>query len=391
MYYNHWNGNHRYHTQRQYAPVTAYTADRPIYVNGFDINTGLYPVLNFQPENADYPFIYVPIAEFGRVGATVTWDPQAMVIRVTSDYDQIKAENEQLRQQVSQLQADMNKFLPRGNYPWVIMNRAIVAKQNEWIFYNNPADEGSLYKIRLDGSGKQKLNSDGTRFINVIADTVFYVNLTDNNKIYRVKTDGTGRAKVSEEQATFINVVGDWIYYRDSNPYANNRLYKIKTDGSNRTALTENDVISVIVIEDYLYFSETPGNFTPTRMRFDGTGRQAIAQVPAPVFSLSGEWLYYQNPYDQNSIYRVKLDGSQNTKLNSDNSFSITALGDWVYYENASDSFSVYRMRGDGSERTKLNNQASSYVNVMDDWIYYHSNNVLYRMKLDGSNQQVFG
>ncbi|QIZ08316.1 LysM peptidoglycan-binding domain-containing protein [Priestia megaterium] len=35
--------------QLQYKPVTAYTADRPILVNGVDINTGLYPVLNFQP------------------------------------------------------------------------------------------------------------------------------------------------------------------------------------------------------------------------------------------------------------------------------------------------------------------------------------------------------
>lgn len=104
---------------RQYVPVTAYTADRPIYVNNVDINTGLYPVLNYQPPSAQYPYIYVPIAEFRRVGANVIWDPQEMVIRVTSDYDQLKSENQQLREELNQLQAQVVNLVPRGNKPWV--------------------------------------------------------------------------------------------------------------------------------------------------------------------------------------------------------------------------------------------------------------------------------
>jgi hypothetical protein len=76
--------------QREYRPVTAYTATRPTLVNGVDINTGLYPVLNFQPAGAQYPYIYVLIAEFSRVGARVVWDEANQIIRVTSDYDQIR-------------------------------------------------------------------------------------------------------------------------------------------------------------------------------------------------------------------------------------------------------------------------------------------------------------
>src|SRR5262249_53388192 len=96
----------RYFNQyRQYEPVTAFTADRPIFVNGVDINTGIYPVLNFQPRNAQYPYIYVPISEFSRVGAKIFWDEEQMVFRITSDYDQLVAENQQLRQMISELKA----------------------------------------------------------------------------------------------------------------------------------------------------------------------------------------------------------------------------------------------------------------------------------------------
>lgn len=36
---------------RQYKPVTAYTVDRPVYVNNQDINKFPYQALNYQPEN----------------------------------------------------------------------------------------------------------------------------------------------------------------------------------------------------------------------------------------------------------------------------------------------------------------------------------------------------
>jgi outer membrane protein assembly factor BamB/LysM repeat protein len=104
MYDNYDYRNDHKNTNRQYGPVTAYEFDKPIYVNGVDINTGIYPVLHFQFRNTQYPFIYVPISEFGRVGAKVAWDNQYMVFRVTSDYDLLKVQNQQLRQRVTELE-----------------------------------------------------------------------------------------------------------------------------------------------------------------------------------------------------------------------------------------------------------------------------------------------
>lgn len=85
-----------------YRPVTAYTATRPILVNGIDINTGLYHVLNYQPVGAQYPYIYVPIAEFSRVGAQVVWDEANQIITVTTDYfDQIRRQRDLTEENIS--------------------------------------------------------------------------------------------------------------------------------------------------------------------------------------------------------------------------------------------------------------------------------------------------
>lgn len=63
------------------------------------------PFLNSQQEYArPYPFIYVPISELSRIGAKVTWDGKQMIYSVTSDYHQIKAQNQQLRQRLSQFE-----------------------------------------------------------------------------------------------------------------------------------------------------------------------------------------------------------------------------------------------------------------------------------------------
>ncbi|WP_342043380.1 outer membrane protein assembly factor BamB family protein [Bacillus sp. OTU2372] len=88
---------------RPYTPVTAYLADRPIYVNGAEVNTGIYPVLHFQRNHAQYPSVYVPISELTRIGARVFWDEKQMVFHVTSDYEVLKAQNEQLKQKITEL------------------------------------------------------------------------------------------------------------------------------------------------------------------------------------------------------------------------------------------------------------------------------------------------
>ncbi|MEH7304168.1 outer membrane protein assembly factor BamB family protein [Neobacillus drentensis] len=54
-------------------------------------------------ENA-YPSINVPISELSRIGAKVTWDGKQMAYTVTSDYHQIMAQNQQLRQRLSQFE-----------------------------------------------------------------------------------------------------------------------------------------------------------------------------------------------------------------------------------------------------------------------------------------------
>lgn len=67
-----------------YAPVTAYTVDAPVMINGVNVNGRPYPALNYRPANAQYPLIYLPATEFTRVGANVRWDSAAQRLVITA-------------------------------------------------------------------------------------------------------------------------------------------------------------------------------------------------------------------------------------------------------------------------------------------------------------------
>ncbi|MEY2196743.1 hypothetical protein AB7942_29120 [Neobacillus sp. BF23-41] len=69
---------------RQYKPVTAYTLSTPVNVNGVNINVPPYQALNYKPKGAQYEYVYVPIAQFSKVGANVMWDENSQTINVIS-------------------------------------------------------------------------------------------------------------------------------------------------------------------------------------------------------------------------------------------------------------------------------------------------------------------
>jgi hypothetical protein len=76
--------------RQQYKPVTAYTLSVPINVNGTNINNPPYPAINYKPEGVQYPYVYVPIAQFSKVGAKVNWNEMTQTLNVTTDYFALK-------------------------------------------------------------------------------------------------------------------------------------------------------------------------------------------------------------------------------------------------------------------------------------------------------------
>lgn len=378
-----------------YRPVTAYTATRPILVNGVDINAGLYPVLNYKPENAQYPFIYVPIAEFSRVGATVRWDAAQQLIVVESDYDQLKTQVERLSAENQSLRAQLAAYgpaVPQGNTSGNITNWGIAAKQGDWVYFSNISNNHRLYKMRLDGSSKSKLNDDDSLYLNVVGDWIYYINRTDQNKIYKIKTDGTGRARIdNDHSATSMVVDGDWIYYVTVSDQS--RIYKIKTDGTNKTKVGDDyGVTNLYEADGWIYYTAEAQSNKIYKIKTDGTQKTKLYDEAAAQLNVAGRWIYF-NKAVGGGTYRINTDGTGLTRLidEAGPSSSLNVDGDWIYYGYSK----LYKRRTDAPDTIELPTIPfgfSGLLNIVDDWIYFrvlYNGSKLYRMRTDGTQGEI--
>jgi hypothetical protein len=99
-----------------------------------------------------------------------------------------------------------------GNAPGNISNGGFVAVQDEWLYYNNKFVK-AFYKMRTDGTGRQRLNKDWCAALIVVGDWVYYTNRNDKDKLYRIRTDGKDRKKIVNNECEEIGAAGGWVYY----------------------------------------------------------------------------------------------------------------------------------------------------------------------------------
>ncbi|MCY6355153.1 DUF5050 domain-containing protein [Clostridium sp. ZS2-4] len=279
----------------------------------------------------------------------------------------------------------------KGNTAGNIVNVAMVAKSNGWIYYTNHADEGKLYKMQVDGNNKTKVSNDIPLYINVVDDWIYYCNLLDYGKLYKIRIDGTGRTKLCNDLAEEIIVENQWIYY--ANAAEDYKLYKIKNDGTNRTKLNNDYSANANLANGFIYYTNCSDNFRVYRIKADGTGRTALNNDKSGFLNVVDGWIYYENLSDSSKIYRITTSGTNRAKVSDQSGSFLNAADGWIYYTNLNNNNSLYKMKIDGTSNQALNDKGSFFIQVVDEYVYYENESDsynLYRIKNDGSENQKF-
>jgi len=153
----------------------------------------------------------------------------------------------------------------------------------DWV-YNLHCD--NIYKIRTDGSEKIKLSDDQVDYVNVEGDWIYYCEVSESwdwhcrtpdsggefwGNLYKMRLDGTEKTKLNDDKCEYINVAGDWIYY-----FIFENLYKIRTDGSGRRKLRGNIgyTMDLSVVGNWIFYWKIGGDALIHKIRTNGTGLQ---------------------------------------------------------------------------------------------------------------------
>lgn len=146
-----------------------------------------------------------------------------------------------------------------GSEKTILFDTAIgqIIKNGDYIYYVDYNDEGSIYKIKYDGTNIVKMiqgpinfsNSrvnqiDGYTNIGVINDYLYYINSNDERKLY--KTNGYTEAIVINASIYEIYVKDEYIYCKYSD-YNKSGLYLLDKTGKELKSITNKYIEEYIV------------------------------------------------------------------------------------------------------------------------------------------------
>lgn len=273
-----------------------------------------------------------------------------------------------------------------GNTFGNILNNGLVVQVDDWVYYSNSADEWKIYKKRIDGSENTKVSDYAGWGLNVIDDWIYYADMTEGENWFmcRVNIDDKTDEVLTDNPAINIIATKDWIYYLDGY-----HLYKTTPDGNVNISLTNQFVYHFLLYDDVIFYKILDENNSNAiyKMNTDGSNREKIYEGNLSIFHIDSEWLYVKNLEDEKKLYRISRDGSRLEKV-IDLSFSyMNIYDDWVYYV---DEDGIYKISLSGEHNMKLTDDTGTNINVIDGWVYYRCSTILKRVKMDGTETQVF-
>lgn len=277
-----------------------------------------------------------------------------------------------------------------GNTPENLIYRGSFAGYKDYVYYSIPKNEEKLYRMRTNGTDKQKIGDIKTKFINIISDRILFVNSDDMDKIYVMDLEGKDSTIFLDESVLFLFIRGEWLYFiKETEPQS---LYKMKVDKSFSTKILEDskktdkifDPPQYNITSDYIYYVDSSNALC--KVNFDGSDKTVIAQDNTGPFIVIKNWIYYINHSDSNKIYKVKTDGSRRAKFVDENVISMNASDGYIYF--SLESKGTYKMKYDGTGVKRLTDITGCDIHTYDKWIYFwdHSSGcgIAYQAKNDG-------
>lgn len=284
---------------------------------------------------------------------------------------------------------------------------AQVVQAGDWIYYSNPADNYSLYKINENAGGLIKLSDDrNIRIIDIKGDWIFYT--CDKEKItefVKIKTDGGSRTKLYQTYSTYLSgfhveIIDDYIYIIDDG------IYKIQIDDKKLVPIdTAVNIVTYTIEDDWIFYVEKDDDTDEAgfyKIRTDGSEKAFLCS--AGEFSLwdfigvSGGWIIMSEGQE---IYRISMDGkSKETIYTFDGVYGghmiLGLIDDCIYFKDAVEEMDgalrdeLFRLNISKGEKTFITDDAEELL-IDGEWIYYTtgaSGGSLNRIKTDGTRKQ---
>jgi hypothetical protein len=253
------------------------------------------------------------------------------------------------------------------------------------------------------GNTAGNLNNGG--YFCETADAIYFANPYDEGTLYKMNPDFTDIKKLSDAAIGYINSAGNYLYYYQKNSSAASSLgFVVHVSGLYRSDLTGNHVLCldksdcdrVNLIGNKVYYTKAVDGQMTLCLHSITTSKKdpkMLTDYLLKPSSSDGERLYYNGTERDHFLYSYDL-ATDNSQLLSQGSFWFPVYyGGSVYYLDPSADYSLCRLDLADGHTTVISDQRVDCFNLSEGYIYYQVNSQddpgLYMSRIDGSQRQL--
>jgi hypothetical protein len=292
-----------------------------------------------------------------------------------------------------------------GNSSGNIYNGGLFCQQDDYIYFSNDNDEGSLYVMNSFCNQFKKVSNDKAVYINADDNYIYYIRANNtketaknnflhfnNTGIYRINQNGSHLKCVSRMPGAYLTLAGNFLYYQGYDVNTGLLLYYNHIDCANEKILIKDTVIPAAVIDNNLYYNynDVDHNINVLSLSSFTSKTQLNGSFAYPVFL--GNFIYYINMKDHYKIYRINLDGSNPSKLVDKCccTFNITNNGKFLYYQvDNGKNNCICRLNLETMEEETLSLGNYKQIHVTEDYVFFKDfdNTKTYIVSADGESK----
>lgn len=144
--------------------------------------------------------------------ADLTWDDPVPDVKGRTVYEYFN---------MSDYSISKDHYWDEASYPSCTSNKYIYMSDvsylvfdGDCIYYSSNYDD-KLYKINMDGTGKQNICSDRAFFLCGYGDWIYFSNFSQGGHIYKIRTDGTAKQQVNSVYSTNLRIEGSSLVFKN--------------------------------------------------------------------------------------------------------------------------------------------------------------------------------
>ena len=285
-----------------------------------------------------------------------------------------------------------------------------------WFYYGNLEDQERLYRIRPDGSAREKLaNAPRVALLGFDGAATYFGVLRYENgpkhdftidELHRIPADGAPAEKLAEVAISRLTpgfiAAGNSLFFNGGDP---NRPASLRLDAASGQIATLSSVPiqqAARGLNGSIFLSRAGETGGIERWDSGATAPVPILSEPVEEFAVDGDWLYFTSTRDfatdsktrLGCLYRIPTAGGTPARLDAGGAAGIRISGDWVYYTHGWGP--LFRTRTDGSETQRLQSGNVLKPLVAGDWIYFTKgspmeafSSKLCRVRTDGTRPET--